>query len=353
MRTLSILGLLAVAGIAAAEEPIKLAPGTTAPKIEVGGWAKYGAPEAKPGRVRVVEFWATWCGPCKTTIPHLTELAKKYKDKVDFVGVSVWERGEDEEGQVRKFVTEWADKMDYRVAFDTKDDTMAKTWMTAAEQNGIPTAFIVNDKNQVLWIGHPMSIDKPLEQAVAGTFDVEAERKKFVAEITQQREQQKVGAEISEAVKLYKAGNTAEAETKLSAVAAKSPNWAKNVRVTRLTRLYTPGSPESDKLVGEFLAGSPEDLMMLGQFAYQQAANKPTDESKARARKLAEQLAAKKDAFALYFVGLTYNSLGDKAEAQRAFEGASAAADTDPRAKGNPAFLEAIKKQIEALKSGK
>jgi len=38
----------------------------------------------------VVEFWATWCGPCKATIPHLTKLQKEHPD-VTFIGVSVFE----------------------------------------------------------------------------------------------------------------------------------------------------------------------------------------------------------------------------------------------------------------------
>ena len=49
---------------------------------------------------------------------------------------------------------------------------MAKNWMTAAGQEGIPTAFIVNKEGKIAWIGHPMEMDKPLEKIVAGTWDL-------------------------------------------------------------------------------------------------------------------------------------------------------------------------------------
>jgi tetratricopeptide (TPR) repeat protein len=49
---------------------------------------------------------------------------------------------------------------------------MATSWMQAAEQEGIPTAFIVNKDGKVAWIGHPMEMDKPLEKIVAGTWDL-------------------------------------------------------------------------------------------------------------------------------------------------------------------------------------
>ena len=45
---------------------------------------------------------------------------------------------------------------------------MAKTWMTAADQNGIPTAFIVNKEGKIAWIGHPMAMEKPFEKVDRG-----------------------------------------------------------------------------------------------------------------------------------------------------------------------------------------
>ena len=137
-----------------------LGVGDAAPKLNVKSFVK-GEPVSafEPGKNYVVEFWATWCGPCKTSIPHLTELQKK-NPGVTFIGVSIWE---DDQEQVKPFVDEMGDKMAYRVAVDSIPDkekadegAMAKTWMTAADQNGIPTAFIVNKEGKIAWIGHPM-----------------------------------------------------------------------------------------------------------------------------------------------------------------------------------------------------
>ncbi len=61
------------------------------------------------GQVYVIDFWATWCGPCKESIPHLTELQKKYGNKVRIVGVSVWEpREKDVEPFVKEWGTRWS-----------------------------------------------------------------------------------------------------------------------------------------------------------------------------------------------------------------------------------------------------
>lgn len=170
------LALLAGLATPAARADV-LGIGDAAPKLEVKEFVK-GEPikALEPGSVYVVEFWATWCGPCRATIPHLTELQKKHGD-VKFIGVSVWEQ---DQAAVKPFVKEMGEKMEYRVAMDAvpkdgdpDDGPMAKNWMKAAEQGGIPTAFIVGKDLRILWIGHPGALGEPLAQVVEGKWDVE------------------------------------------------------------------------------------------------------------------------------------------------------------------------------------
>jgi thiol-disulfide isomerase/thioredoxin len=167
-----------------------LGVGDPAPAIQVKEFVK-GTPVSsfEKGKSYVVEFWATWCGPCKVSIPHLTELQNKYKD-ITFIGVSVWEQSQ--EG-VKPFVEGMGDKMGYRVAMDQvaaggkgNEGAMAKSWMQAAGQNGIPTAFVVNGESKIVWIGHPMTMDKPLEEIATGKWDVA----KAVAESKRQQAEQ-------------------------------------------------------------------------------------------------------------------------------------------------------------------
>jgi thiol-disulfide isomerase/thioredoxin len=57
------------------------------------------------GKIVVLNFWATWCGPCRTEIPYLVKLADEFKDDVRVAGLSVDEAGDDE--LVRKFAAEY------------------------------------------------------------------------------------------------------------------------------------------------------------------------------------------------------------------------------------------------------
>ncbi len=148
--------------------------GSKAPELKI---AKYIKGESIDGfekdQVYVVEFWATWCGPCVAAFPHLSELQAEHGDNVRFIGVNVWEGVDDLAERIEKiesFVANQGDRMSYTVAVE--DGTaMADTWMKPAGQNGIPAAFIVDGTGHIAWVGHPGSIDEPLAEVISGEFD--------------------------------------------------------------------------------------------------------------------------------------------------------------------------------------
>ena len=113
----AMLVVLAAASFSAQESrPFSLMVGDSAPQLRVDRWLKGSLiSEYRRGHVYVVEFWATWCGPCKECIPHLSKLQEKYPDKVTIVGISVWEPRDQD---VDPFVKDWDARMRYTVAAD-------------------------------------------------------------------------------------------------------------------------------------------------------------------------------------------------------------------------------------------
>jgi len=139
--------------------------GDPAAPLSIQEWVKGSQVNVTDGKaVYVVEFWATWCGPCRVSIPHLTALQKKMKDKgVVVVGIS-----DETPATVKPFVNQMADKMDYTVACDKSAQTAA-AYLGAYGVNTIPTAFIVGKDGRVLWLGHPMAgLEKALDEILAG-----------------------------------------------------------------------------------------------------------------------------------------------------------------------------------------
>lgn len=143
-----------------------LVPGSPAPAFTVDSFVR--GPESKTlelGKVHVIEFWATWCGPCVASMPHLTELQKQNPD-VQFIGVAGFERGKDAADGTKRvddFVKAKGDTVGFAIAFDG-DGTMAKTWMTAAKRNSIPTSFVIGKDGNIAFIGSP---NAELDAAIA------------------------------------------------------------------------------------------------------------------------------------------------------------------------------------------
>jgi tetratricopeptide (TPR) repeat protein len=106
-------------------------------------------------------------------MPHLTELQKKYREKgLTIIGTTHPDRNGNTLEKVEAMVADKGDEgMGYSVAWDGSSKT-ADAYMRAAQQNGIPCAFLVDKEGRVAYIGHPMKIDATLEDVVAGTHDI-------------------------------------------------------------------------------------------------------------------------------------------------------------------------------------
>jgi peroxiredoxin len=94
------------------------------------------------GKVMVVDFWATWCGPCRVEIPGYVALQKKYgKDRLAIIGVSVDQGPE----VVKKFIQ--ANGVDYQIVM--ADEAIVQAFGGEEGINAIPTTFIIDREGQI------------------------------------------------------------------------------------------------------------------------------------------------------------------------------------------------------------
>lgn len=165
------------------EAPARLRAGDPAPMLHVGEWVKGGdAPDVpragmfKPGRVYVVEFWATWCGPCIAAMPHLSELVDKHGHNVTFIGLTTLDNRQDA-ARVRSFVSASPDRMRYTVGIDEGAKSFT-AFMRAAERDGIPCSFVIDQQGRVAFIGMPDQLGPVLDAVVAGTWDIQRDARR-------------------------------------------------------------------------------------------------------------------------------------------------------------------------------
>jgi thiol-disulfide isomerase/thioredoxin len=107
------------------------------------------------GKPLLVEFWATWCPPCRKSIPHLNEIYSKYKAQgLQIVGIT-----DEDEATVKKFQEKLP--MNYNVAINTPQSIYKQFGIEA-----IPTAFLVDKGGKIVWTGHPMELTESQLQQV-------------------------------------------------------------------------------------------------------------------------------------------------------------------------------------------
>lgn len=272
----------------------------------------------EPGKVYVVEFWATWCGPCIAFMPHLAGLQAEYKDKgVTVIGFTTRDLG----GQpgnsaeaVAAFVKKRGPGLKYTFAY-ADDPAAADAWLKAAGRTGIPCTFVVDKTGRIAYIGHPMYLPLVLPKVVAGT-----ERAKAVSD-----EMAKVEAEFAagsaEWARDPKAGLRA-----LKAFEAKYPPLADFFPSARAKLSYLPKYGDAGEarvyaegMVARAVKRGDRLTLTLVASILRLGDGKEDKELLAVAVKAAEaevRLSDRRDAQALINLASTYAAAGDAAKAK-------------------------------------
>lgn len=339
-NAIAFLALAAFSSAASANTYLTI--GDAAPSLGHVTWLK-GKPTRtfEAGRLYVVEFWATWCGPCKENIPNLTALAKKYGDKVTISGIDIWESTDKRDAKymarVTDFVKAEGDKMAYNVGADDMASDTANSWMKAAGEGGIPMSFVVGKDGKIAWMGHAQGLEEVLDKVIAGSFDVTAAKERRATEV-----------EIIRPVKeAMDAKEYAKAIDVMDKIVAKRPNMSRYYEYDRYTAYAHLDLAKTKELTERIIKEANGEIgayqMMSSVYATQQGLS---PEAYRFGMSIIQEALAKKDREYMFLsmAGAVSMSMHDRAQAVKYAREAVNAAKVDSHA---PApFVEFLKRNL-------
>ena len=125
------------------------------------------------GKVVLINFWATWCGPCRMEIPELNEMHKSYHEKgLEILGISV----SDNKKQLKNFAKSFA--VDYPLLYGSTRE-MNKVMKNYGGVSAVPSSFLVGENGAIVW-SYPGAILKNYDPQTFATlvYEIEKELKK-------------------------------------------------------------------------------------------------------------------------------------------------------------------------------
>lgn len=151
------------------DEIEKIKIGDLAPQLIIDKWYNSESiNEFEKGKVYVVEFWASWCQPCRKSIPHLNKLQAEFADDLTIIGVAASERKGPE--ALERLLKSKKAGISYPIAY-TEDQQTFKNYMWAANNTGLPWTFIINREQKIVWWGQPFysQFESTLRSVINGT----------------------------------------------------------------------------------------------------------------------------------------------------------------------------------------
>lgn len=194
IRRFLLFSLLAAAlCFATVRSPIaraaELTIGSPAPALDIEHWVQDGngffdpVTEFEDGKIYVVEFWATWCGPCIQSMPQLAEMQQKFRGEgVQIISITTETLDEVKDLLGKEHPAGGKTFAEITSAYcltADPDESASDDYMRASGSNGIPMAFIVGKTGEIDWMGHPMSMDDPLQAIIDDQWDRDAFKKEM------------------------------------------------------------------------------------------------------------------------------------------------------------------------------